>query len=119
MLINLSFHAVHLIVILWNCFAWLNPAWRFYHLMGILLTWFSWIILGYFYGFGYCFLTDWHWQYLRSQGENGLPASYITYILRLMSLEISPFIVDIITVSAFISASVISIYLNADLFRKR
>lgn len=42
-------------------------------------TIFSWGALGLVYGFGYCFLTDIHWQVKHSLGER-LPPSYIHYI---------------------------------------
>ncbi|HUR31773.1 MAG TPA: hypothetical protein VMZ69_10110 [Saprospiraceae bacterium] len=32
------------------------------HLLVIDLTIASWFIIGLWKGFGYCFLTDWHWR---------------------------------------------------------
>jgi hypothetical protein len=44
-----------------------------------VLTASSWLVLGYFYGLGYCFLTDWHWQVKRALGVRRLPGSFIKY----------------------------------------
>lgn len=49
--------------------------------VSVLLTLVSWFGFGLFYGFGYCFLTDWHWQIKEKLGQTNLPPSYIKYIL--------------------------------------
>lgn len=49
--------------------------------MVMSLTLFSWLALGFFYGIGYCFLTDWHYQVLEARGYTSLPYSYITFLI--------------------------------------
>jgi hypothetical protein len=38
--------------------------------------------LGFWKGWGYCFLTDWHYQVLQRLGERGMPSSYIAFLLQ-------------------------------------
>ncbi len=79
-LLDVLLDAVHLIVIMINLTFWSLPGWyRRVFLLIFTLTWVSWLILGVFYGLGYCFLTDIHWQVKRYLGTQNLPNSYITY----------------------------------------
>ena len=98
MLLDWFFHFLHLSVILVNSTFWLfRPTLRMAQ-MTLVLTAFSWIVLGYFYGFGYCFLTDWHWQLKASLGETNLPNSYIEYLLEKVSgRDWSSFEADVLT----------------------
>ncbi|MCW3107811.1 MAG: hypothetical protein JWQ09_2317, partial [Segetibacter sp.] len=49
------------------------------HFISILLTAGSWFLLGIWFGWGYCPVTDWQWQVKEKLGEKGLPASFIEY----------------------------------------
>jgi hypothetical protein len=73
----------------------------------------SWVILGIWFGWGYCPLTDWHWEVLRKMGENMLPNSYIAYILeRLFGMEFKAETVDAFTLVFALLALIISIKVN-------
>ena len=110
----LTFHSS---LIIFNLFAWIWKPLRKWHLITISLTFVSWIFLGIWYGWGYCPLTDWHWEILRKKGITGLPNSYISYLLeRLLGLNMSPQVVDILTFSLAFIALLISIFVN---FRKK
>ncbi len=77
------------------------------------MTLFSWVVLGFWKGFGYCILTDWHWDIKRDLGEQDLPHSFITYLTNnILGLTLTPFAVDVITGVAFITAILISIRLT-------
>ena len=83
------------------------------NLVILLITGFSWIGLGLFYGWGYCFLTDWHWQLLEKTGELNLPNSYIPYLLnRILGIQISANTADYMTVVLFVIALMFSVYFN-------
>ena len=83
------------------------------NLITLLVTGFSWIGLGVFYGWGYCFLTDWHWQVLKKMGKANLPDSYISYLMdRLVGINLSDRSTNYLTALLFIFALLISIYLN-------
>lgn len=73
----------------------------------------SWLILGIWYGLGYCFLTDWHWQVKRQLGQMNLPNSFITFLLNdQLGFQLSPSIVDLWTGILFSVVVLISLYLN-------
>lgn len=116
---SVLFHTLHLAIIVGNLTGWIFERTRRAHLALVSLTLFSWIVLGYFYGFGYCFLTDWHWQVLEAQGHADLPASYITYLIHeLTPLRPDPSLVDVGTAISFALAVVASLYVNRDLLRR-
>lgn len=71
----------HTALILFNLFGWLVPRWRKWHLFSLLITLFSWVVLGIWKGFGYCFLTDWHYRVLYRIGYTDLPESYIAFLI--------------------------------------
>ena len=52
---------IHLLIIGFNLFAWAFPATRKLHLYGVAVTLGCWLILGIWYGIGYCPVTDWQW----------------------------------------------------------
>lgn len=75
--LDVSLTVFHDLFTLWNCLAWLVPKFRTWHFLTINITLFSWMGLGYFYGWGFCFLTEYHYQIKHSLGERNLPPSYI------------------------------------------
>jgi hypothetical protein len=83
------------------------------NLLVILLTLGSWTILGIFYGFGYCPLTDWHFNVLDKLGQAGLPTSYIKYIAdRLSGADFNQELVDMVTMLGLAVALLVSLFLN-------
>ncbi|HSI77505.1 MAG TPA: DUF2784 family protein [Lunatimonas sp.] len=71
----------HTGLMLLNLTGWIWRPLRKWHLVSILLTFASWVVLGICYGWGYWPLTDWHWDILRQRGVRDIPASYINYLL--------------------------------------
>ena len=53
--LNFFFYIFHTALILFNCFGWIVPKFSRWHLASLLLTAFSWFVLGIWYGWGYCF----------------------------------------------------------------
>ena len=78
---NYFFYLFHTVLILFNLFGWLFPKTRRLNLVSLLLTFGSWVLLGFWKGWGYCFLTDWHYAILRQLGEKDLPSSYIAFLV--------------------------------------
>lgn len=110
---------LHMAVIAFNLFGWISPKTKRVHLVTVLCTMFSWIGLGIYYGWGYCFLTDWHWQIKWALGEHNLPNSFITYLTNnQLGMNLSSALVDNITALTFAIAVVLSFYVNRDLFMK-
>jgi hypothetical protein len=79
--LDVLFHVIHLSFIVINLTFWMSFRTLRIAQITLLLTLISWFGFGIFYGFGYCFLTDWHWQVKESLGEKNLPLSYVKYIL--------------------------------------
>lgn len=96
--------------IVFNLIGWIWEKTRPWQLMTLTLTFISWIGLGIWYGWGYCPLTDWHWQVLRKLGEDNLPNSYVQYLLhRLFSVSVSPIMADTLTIVLSLCAFTLSI----------
>ena len=103
----------HTFLVIFNLFGWIWKKTRLLNLICLLLTAASWVILGIFYGFGYCPLTDWHFNILRKLGYTDLPDSYLSFLFtRLTSLHIDQSLVDAATMWGLIIALILSLYLN-------
>jgi hypothetical protein len=107
------FLAFHTALTAFNLCGWLWRKTRRIHLFSIGLTFASWIGLGFVYGFGYCPLTDWHWQIKYARGEENLPASYVKYYVdRVTGLDSDPAIVDGVVLALALTALILSVWLN-------
>jgi len=108
---------VHILIIVFNLFGWIFPATRRTHFICILFTAFCWFVLGIWFGWGYCPVTDWQWSIKEKLGETDLPASFITYYTdKITGRHFSDALVNSLTLILLLSAVIISVYLN--FFRK-
>ena len=108
-----AFLVLHTGLILFNIGGWLSSYTRKAHLVCISLTLASWVFLGIWYGWGYCPCTDWHWEILRLRGVEGLPNSYISYLLeRILGWAPAAELVDGATLGVALAAFFISLWLN-------
>ncbi len=104
---------LHLIIIFFNLFGWISPATRKAHFICILATAFCWFILGIWFGWGYCPVTDMQWRIKEQLGETNLPASFITWFAaKLTGTRFSDIMVNILTLVLFLLAALASIYFN-------
>ena len=111
--LNITFIIFHTALILFNLLGWIWKSTRRLNFLTLSLTAFSWIILGIWYGFGYCFCTDWHWQVRRELGYTDMPNSYIKFLIELWTgLEFSAHTVNLLTVILFVAAVIASVYVN-------
>lgn len=111
--LDIFFTVFHTCLVLFNLFGWIWKKTRPYNLICLLLTGASWVILGIFYGFGYCPLTDWHFSILRKLGHTDLPNSYLSFLFtRLTGIQLEQSLVDAVTTWGLILALAISLYLN-------
>ena len=96
--LDIFFTVFHSTLVLFILFGWIWHRTRNLHLYIVLLTAGSWLILGIFYGLGYCPLTDWHFQILERRGYTGLPSSYISFlVIRITGLKPNQSLVDVLT----------------------
>jgi len=111
--------ALHTSWILFILTGWIWPFTRRVHLIAAVLTCLSWFVLGYFYGFGYCPFTDWHWRVKRSLGETDLPSSYVNYYLnRVTGRRLDPMLTGMTVILAGVAALAASIALNVRDWRR-
>ncbi|MFN5168755.1 MAG: DUF2784 family protein [Cyclobacteriaceae bacterium] len=116
-LLNIFFFVFHTAFTLFNLFGWLWMKARRAHLVTMGLTAFSWLVLGIWYGWGYCVCTEWHWQVREAMGLFDQSDSYIHFlILNLTGYYADPLTVDIGTAIGFAVAAAGSIWSN--FFRK-
>lgn len=110
---NSFFFVFHVALIFFNLFGWAPRSLRKWNLITLLLTAISWFGLGICYGFGYCFLTDWHWQIRDKLGYATDSNSYIHFLItELTPLSIGEAVVDVWTAILFFLALAVSIALN-------
>jgi hypothetical protein len=118
--LDVFFTIFHSFLVLFNLFGWIWKKTRRLNLICLLLTAGSWVVLGIFYGFGYCPLTDWHFNILRKLGYSDLPNSYLSFLFtRLTGVQLDQSLVDAVTTWGLVLALAISLYLNfRHLFRR-
>ena len=116
--LDLFFFIFHTCLILFNLFGWIWPATRKLNLFTLSATAFSWVVLGIWYGFGYCPCTHWHWLVRRELGYFEMPNSYIKFLIdELTGLNFEAYTVDLWTGILFSCAFLISLYLNIRTWR--
>jgi hypothetical protein len=116
---DIGFFVFHIALIFFNLFGWWFRSTRRWNLVTLGLTALSWFGLGIFYGWGYCFVTDWHWQVRRELGYAVTSNSYIHFLVTTLTpIKVSENTVDIVTGVAFAVAVVVSILVNFYFSRK-
>ena len=119
--LNVFFFVFHTAFTLFNITGWLFRSTRKWNLITLLLTAFSWFVLGIWYGWGYCLCTDWHWNVREQLGLHDQQQSYIHFlVLKLTGIDFDANLVDNVTLIVFVFSLVMSIVLNIkDRKRKR
>ncbi|HYC40744.1 MAG TPA: DUF2784 domain-containing protein [Chitinophagaceae bacterium] len=118
--LNGFFFVFHTALTLFNVFGWIPRRTRKLNLITLLLTAFSWFVLGIWYGWGYCFCTDWHWDVRERLGYRDDSDSYIHFlVLKLTGYNADPQLVERVTVIVFFAALAASLWLNIRDWRKK
>lgn len=111
--LNIFFFVFHTVFTLFNIVGWTLPKTRKLHLITLSITAISWFVLGIWYGLGYCFCTDWHFQIREKMGYIDSSNSYIHFlILQLTGLNLNPKLVDNATLIVFLISFGLSIWVN-------
>lgn len=109
--LNVLFFVLHLAILIFNLTGWIWRRTRPWHLISVGITLFSWVVLGFWYGWGYCVLTDWHWQIRRELGYFD-PSSFTELlIVNILKLPVSSTMVDWLTAAGIAIALALSIIL--------
>jgi hypothetical protein len=110
--LNVAFFVFHTAWIGFNCLGWAWRRTRPWHLGTIALTALSWFGLGWWYGWGYCPCTDWHWQVRARMGFSD-PPSYVQLLIReLTGIELQPIVANVVTLGTLVVAGGLSVGLN-------
>ena len=118
-LLNIFFFVFHTVLMLFNCFGWVWKKTRRWNLVTLLLTAGSWFIIGIWYGWGYCFCTDWHWTIREKMGLFDQSNSYVHFLLlKLTGINFQKDLVDKVTLIVFFVALGLSSWLNIVDYRK-
>ncbi len=111
--LNYFFFGFHTVVVLFNTFGWIFRRTRKWNLITLSFTAFSWFVLGIWYGWGYCFCTDWHWQVREKLGYHDQSRSYIHFlILKITGINFPIQLVETVTMIVFLVSIIMSAWLN-------
>lgn len=80
--LNIFFLVFHTGLVVFNTIGWAWRRTRRLNLVTLLLTAFSWLVMGIWHGVGYCVCTDWHWQVRRAMGIHDPDTTYIQFLVR-------------------------------------
>lgn len=112
-LLDKFFIIFHTVFTIFNAAGWAFRPLRKFHLFTMSITAFSWFVLGIFRGWGYCPLTDWHWQVREAMGRPIETYSYIDFLIReVTGIALDARIVDACVLGVFIVSFTLSIVLN-------
>jgi hypothetical protein len=112
-LLDILLTFAHFALIGFNLFAWIWPKTRKAHLITVAATAFSWFILGIWFGWGYCPITDWEWKIKERSGESNLPNSFIKYYAdKISGKDIDSSVIDTTTLIVFLVVIAITVYVN-------
>lgn len=119
--LNYFFFVFHTALTLFNVFGWIFKRTRKWNLVTLLLTAFSWFVLGIWYGWGYCLCTQWHWEAREKLGYHDQSTSYIHFLLlKLTGINFDPKLVETVTLVVFLFSFIMSLWLNTrNFYRKR
>ena len=111
--LNFFFFVFHTVFTFFNITGWAFRKTRRLNLVTLLLTAFSWFVLGIWYGWGYCFCTDWHWQVREKLGYHDQRQSYIQFLVyKLTGKLFNEELVNYTTLIVFLLSLALSILLN-------
>jgi hypothetical protein len=112
-IINILFYIFHALLILFNVLGWLFRSLRYWNLISLLATAFSWFVLGIWKGWGYCPCTDWHFEVRRQLDLEVQSSSYIDFLLiSAVDLHFSRSLIDSATLLTFLVCLCLSSWVN-------
>ena len=117
--VDAAFFVVHTIWIGFICIGWASKRTRRAHLAAVVLTALSWFALGAWFGWGYCPMTDWHWQVRERLGYQD-PPSYVQLLVSVVTgIELSARTADILALGTLGLAAALTTAANLDGSRRR
>ncbi|MGE5106249.1 MAG: DUF2784 family protein [Sphingobacteriales bacterium] len=118
--LNIFFFVFHTVFTIFNMVGWGFAKTRKLNLITLLLTAFSWFVIGIWKGIGFCYCTEWHWQVREQLGYTDQSRSYIHFlILKLTGANLEISLVETATVVVFAISLVMSVWLNVRDWRRK
>lgn len=113
------FFIFHSFIIIFILFGWMWKKTRKANLIVLLLTAFSWFILGIWYGLGFCPCTEWHYQVRLKLGLH-MPSSYVKLLLdSITGLDFNAKVIDILTLAFYLLALTASMITNIKAWKNK
>lgn len=115
-----AFLVFHTALTLFNALGWAARRTRRWHLLTMFLTGLSWVGLGYWFGWGFCICTEWHWQ-VREALHKPIPFdSYITFLLyETTGVAFDERLVANATLGVYLASWALTLVLNVRDWRRR
>ncbi len=111
--LNLLFFVFHTAWMVFNLVGWGWKRTRPFHLLTIGLTAFSWFVLGFWYGWGFCLCTQWHWEVRRRLGYLDTERSYVTLLIHSVTgLHVNETLSETVTGILFVLVAFLGIALS-------
>ena len=102
-LLNIAFFVGHNLLIAFNLAGWIWPRTRKWHLVTLGATLFSWLVMGYWRGWGYCLCADWHFQIRRQLGIHQGESSYTELLFnQIPGVTVTRHFSNVVTVSTLL-----------------
>ncbi|MBI2729947.1 MAG: DUF2784 family protein [Sphingobacteriales bacterium] len=118
--LNIFFFVFHTVFTLFNMVGWIFPKTRKLNLFTLLITAFSWFVVGLWKGIGFCYCTQWHWQVRERLGLHDQTRSYIHFLfVKLTGLNLNVSLVETATVAVFAMSFILSVWLNIRDWRRK
>jgi hypothetical protein len=118
--LNIFFFVFHTVFTLFNITGWMFRKTRRLNLITLLLTAFSWFVLGIWYGWGYCACTGWHWNAREHLGLHDQQRSYIHFlVIKLTGINMNENVVEYGTLIFFLISFIMSAWLNVRDWRRK
>jgi hypothetical protein len=118
--LNIFFFVFHTVFTLFNAVGWLFPKTRKLNLLTLLLTAFSWFVVGLWKGIGFCYCTQWHWQVRQQLGYMDQTHSYLHFlILKTTGFHLPVWWVETGTAIVFFICLAMSVWLNVRDWKKK
>lgn len=106
-------HVIHLGLMLICIVGWMFEPTRLVHLTAVILIAFSWLVLGQFFGYRYCLLTDTQWRIKQKLGQTPHTDSYVKYVLDTVTgRRINQKITDHLTLYTYLGVAMFSLIVN-------
>lgn len=104
--------ALHVLVIGAFLLLWIWPSTRKLHLLLVGAVALSWFGIGFWKGWGYCFITDWHWRVKHTLGDRDAAGSFIHYLVQAVGIPATPQLTDRVVACVFAAVVLLSLALN-------